>query len=234
MTDKDDKSADPRDDGVEDNDAAETDETAEPDGAEQEGAQPADRTPSGKRLAWFAVYVYSGHERKVMGNLKHRIEVGGHEDLFGEVIVPIEEVTVQRGGRNTKTSRPFFPGYVLFQMVARDHDLEKADDKDFINATNLVLNTPGVRGFVGGRRDPAPLDDTEMARIMHTEESSEEQVEEIPFRPGDHVSITEGPFANFDGTVDEVIPERHKVKVSVTVFGRATPVEVDVTQLHKI
>ncbi len=186
-----------------------------------------------ERYSWFAVYVYSGHERKVMGNLKRRIELSVDPELFGQVVVPAEEVVIQRGGRSTKTTRPFFPGYVIFQMVARDHSLEKADDKDFINATNLVLTTPGVRGFVGGRRDPAPLDNSEVARILHTEESSEERVEEIPYSIGDHVSITEGPFANFDGTVQEVIPERHKVKVSVTVFGRATPVEVDVTQLNK-
>lgn len=199
-----------------------------------DGAADSESSPAtDERFSWFAVYVYSGHERKVMGNLKRRIELSVEPELFGMVVVPTEEVVTQREGRSTKSTRPFFPGYVIFQMVARDHNLQKADDKDFINATNLVLTTPGVRGFVGGRRDPAPLDSNEVARILHTEERTEERVKTIPFAAGDHVTITEGAFANFDGTVEELIPDRLKVIVAVTVFGRSTPVEVDVAHLRK-
>ncbi len=198
-----------------------------------EDTAPPTHTSGGKKLYWYAVYVYSGHEKKVMGNLKRRIELSDIPHLFGFVVVPSEDVVVQRSGRSTKTSRPYFPGYVIFQMVGRDHDLEKADDRDFIEVTNLVITTPGVRGFVGGRRDPAPLDDNEVARILFTEESKIERVMDVPFTAGDQVRITDGPFANFDGLVEEVLADRHKVRVAVTVFGRATQVEIDIGQLLK-
>jgi transcriptional antiterminator NusG len=194
---------------------------------------PATHTAEGKKLFWYAVYVYSGHEKKVLGNLRRRIELSEIARLFGDVVVPSEDVLVQRSGRSSKSTRPYFPGYVIFQMVGRDHELEKADDRDFIDVTNLVISTPGVRGFVGGRRDPAPLDSDEVARILHTEESKTERIKDVPFSSGDQVRITDGPFANFDGIVDEVMMDRHKVRVVVTVFGRATQVEIDIGQLLK-
>jgi transcriptional antiterminator NusG len=194
---------------------------------------PPTHTAEGKKLFWYAVYVYSGHEKKVLGNLRRRIELSDIPHLFGQVVVPSEEVLVQRSGRSAKTSRPYFPGYVIFQMVGRDHELEKADDRDFIAVTNLVISTPGVRGFVGGRRDPAPLDTDEVARILHTEESKTERIKDVPFSSGDQVRITDGPFANFDGIVEEVMMDRHKVHVAVTVFGRATQIEIDIAHLVK-
>jgi transcriptional antiterminator NusG len=211
-------------------------EETEPAEVEETGAEtgPATHTADGKRLFWYAVYVYSGHEKKVLGNLKRRIELSDIAHLFGSVVVPSEEVLVQRSGRSAKSSRPYFPGYVIFQMVGRDHDLEKADDRDFIDVTNLVITTPGVRGFVGGRRDPAPLDDDEVARILYTEEEKTERVKDIPFAKGDQVRITNGPFANFDGVIEEVLADRHKVHVAVTVFGRSTQVEIDIGQLLKV
>lgn len=207
----------------------------ESDAVEETGGDiaPPAHTSDGKKLYWYAVYVYSGHEKKVMGNLKRRIELSDLSHLFGFVVVPSEDVVVQRSGRSTKTSRPYFPGYVILQMVGRDHDLEKADDRNFIAVTNLVITTPGVRGFVGGRRDPAPLDDNEVARVLFTEESKTERVMDVPFTAGDQVRITDGPFANFDGLVEEVLADRHKVRVTVTVFGRATQVEIDIGQLLK-
>jgi len=194
---------------------------------------PPTHTAEGKKLFWYAVYVYSGHEKKVLGNLRRRIELSDIPQLFGQVVVPSEDVLVQRSGRSAKTSRPYFPGYVIFQMVGRDHELEKADDRDFIAVTNLVISTPGVRGFVGGRRDPAPLDTDEVARILHTEESKTERIKDIPFSKGDQVRITDGPFGNFDGIVEEVMVDRHKVRVAVTVFGRATQIEIDIAHLVK-
>ncbi len=210
-------------------------EEMEPDAVEEtdEDTAPPTHTSGGKKLYWYAVYVYSGHEKKVMGNLKRRIELSDIPHLFGHVVVPSEDVVVQRSGRSTKTSRPYFPGYVIFQMVGRDHDLEKADDRDFIAVTDLVITTPGVRGFVGGRRDPAPLDDDEVARILFTEESKTERVRDIPFSEDDQVRIIDGPFTNFDGVIKEVMADRHKVRVAVTVFGRATLVEIDIDQLLK-
>ena len=194
---------------------------------------PRTHTAEGKKLFWYAVYVYSGHEKKVLGNLRRRIELSDIARLFGDVVVPSEDVLVQRSGRRAKATRPYFPGYVIFQMVGRDHELEKADDRDFIDVTNLVISTPGVRGFVGGRRDPAPLDSDEVARILHTEESKTERIKDVPFSSGDQVRISDGPFANFDGIVDEVMADRHKVRVAVTVFGRTTRIEIDIGQLIK-
>lgn len=211
-------------------------EAAELETAEEAAPEtgPPTHTPEGKRLFWFAVYVYSGHEKKVQNNLKRRIELSDISRLFGQVVVPSENVLVHRSGRSAKTTRPYFPGYVIFQMVGRDHELEKADDRDFIAVTNLVVSTPGVRGFVGGRRDPAPLDSDEVARILCTEEAKAVRVKDMPFSEGDQVRITDGPFANFDGVVAEVMPERRKVHVTVTVFGRSTQVEIDIGQLLKV
>ncbi len=117
---------------------------------EEKPSGPPKKTSRGKRLDWYAVYVYSGHERKVKGNVERMIEVNEAAHLFGNIEVPLEDVIVQRAGKNTRTSRPSFPGYVLFQMVGRDRELERHNDRDFIDAMKIVGDTPGVRGFVGG------------------------------------------------------------------------------------
>ncbi len=211
------------------------DESEESDESEEEKPSgPPKLTSQGKRLDWYAVYVYSGHERKVKGNVERMIEVNEAEHLFGNIEVPLEDVVIQRAGKNTRTSRPSFPGYVLFQMVARDLSLERHNDRDFIAAMEIVGDTPGVRGFVGGKRDPAPLSDEEVRNILSSDEPTIESAQEAPFSKGDKVVIAEGPFANFDGVVDEVLLDRHKVKVLVTVFGRSTPIEAEYHQVRKV
>jgi len=201
---------------------------------EEKPLGPPKKTSRGKRLDWYAVYVYSGHERKVKGNVERMIEVNEAEHLFGNIEVPLEDVIVQRAGKNTCTSRPSFPGYVLFQMVGRDRELERHNDRDFIDAMKIVGDTPGVRGFVGGKRDPAPLSDEEVRNILRTDEPITDTGEKAPFEKGEKVAIAEGPFANFDGVVDEVLLDRHKVIVLVTVFGRSTPVEAEYHQIRKV
>lgn len=219
-----------------DKEEVEGDESSEPEevAEEEKPSGPPKKTSRGKRLDWYAVYVYSGHERKVKGNVERMIEVNEAAHLFGNIEVPLEDVIVQRAGKNTRTSRPSFPGYVLFQMVGRDRELERHNDRDFIDAMKIVGDTPGVRGFVGGKRDPAPLSDEEVRNILRTDEPITDSGEKAPFEKGEKVAISEGPFANFDGVVDEVLLDRHKVIVLVTVFGRSTPVEAEYHQIRKV
>ena len=221
---------------AEETESSETEESeqSEEEEEEEKPSGPPKLTSQGKRLDWYAVYVYSGHERKVKGNVERMIEVNEAAYLFGNIEVPLEEVVIQRAGKNTRTSRPSFPGYVLFQMVARDLSLERHNDRDFIEAMKIVGDAPGVRGFVGGKRDPAPLSDEEVRNILNSDEPVTKSTKEAPFTEGDKVVIAEGPFANFDGVVDEVLHDRHKVKVLVTVFGRSTPVEAEYHQVRKV
>jgi len=180
-----------------------------------------DQTMPKKR--WYVVHAYSGFEKYVMQVLRERIRRDGVEDKFGEILVPTEEVVELRGGQKRKSERKFFPGYVLVEMVM--------DEQTW----HLVRSTPKVLGFIGGTSDkPAPISPKEAETILQRmQDSSEKPKPKILFEVGEVVRVTDGPFADFNGVVEEVDYEKSRLKVSVSIFGRATPVELDFAQVEK-
>ena len=166
-------------------------------------------------MRWYVVHTYSGQEAKVFQYLTEVVETGDLGDQFAQVLMPTQDVVQVKNGKKTKTTRKFFPSYVLVEM-----ELTK-------ETMHTVRNCSGVTGFVGGNK-PQPLREEEVRRILgQTEKVSRQQISEVPFEIGDAVKIKEGPFKDFDGVVDEIHPEKGKIKVMVSVFGRSTPVEVD-------
>jgi transcriptional antiterminator NusG len=166
-------------------------------------------------MRWYAVHTYSGQEAKVFQYLNELIESGDLGENLKQVLMPTQDVVQVKNGKKTKTTRKFFPSYVLVEM-----ELNK-------ETMHFIRNCSGVTGFVGGNK-PQPLRDEEVRRILgQTEKVSRQQISEVPFEIGDAVKIKEGPFKDFDGVVDEIHPEKGKIKVMVSVFGRSTPVEVD-------
>ncbi len=172
---------------------------------------------------WYIVHTYSGFEKKVEDSLKQRVQAYGMEDEIGEVLVPTEDVVEMRGGRKVITTKRFFPGYILVEMQMSDQ------------AWHVVKNTPKVTGFVGAGSKPTPLTREEVDQILHQVTVAAEQPKpKYTFDKGDHVRINEGPFASFNGMVDDVNPDRNTLRVMVTIFGRSTPVELDFLQVEKI
>ena len=174
-------------------------------------------------MRWYVVHAYSGFEKSVARTLEDRIRRSGMEDKFGKILVPTEEVVEMRGGQKNISERKFFPGYVLVEM--------DMDDK----AWHLVKNTPKVTGFVGGARNrPAPISEDEVLKIVsQMQEGSDKPRHKVEFTVGEYVRVKDGPFTDFNGTVEEVNYEKSKVRVSVTIFGRATPVELEFGQVEK-
>ena len=172
---------------------------------------------------WYVIHAYSGYETKVREALIERIERLGMSDLFGEIMVPSEEVVEMRGGQERKTQRKFFPGYVLVNMELND------------DSWHLVKDTPRVMGFIGGSKDkPSPITDDEAKEIMqHLEHGAEITKPKISFEPGEMVRVIDGPFNDFSGAVEEVNYEKSKVRVAVLIFGRSTPVELEFSQIEK-
>lgn len=171
---------------------------------------------------WYIVHTYSGYEQRVKAALKERIRQHRMQDFFKEIIVPTEKVMEVVGGQKRTVSRKVFPGYILVHMEFNDE------------TWHLVQNTPRVTGFVGGKDQPVPLSDHEAEKIVRQmEERSQKPVPKYHFEKGDHVMVTDGPFANFHGVVDEVKPEKGKVRVMVSIFGRATPVELEFSHVQK-
>ena len=172
---------------------------------------------------WYIVHVYSGMEKSVHKALVERIERAGLESQFGQILVPTEEVVEMKGGKKAITERRIFPGYVLVEM-------ELTDD-----SWHLVKNTNRVTGFLGGSGNrPAPLPQREVDKILsQMEEGVEKPRPKVLFEVGEMVRVKEGPFADFNGNVEEVNYEKSKVRVSVTIFGRSTPVELDFDQVEK-
>ena len=172
---------------------------------------------------WFVVQAYSGFEKHVMRSLQERIALNGMEDRFGEVLVPTEEVVEMRDGKKRKSERKFYPGYVLVQM--------EMDDATW----HLVKDTPRVLGFIGGTKDkPAPITEKEAEAILRRVESGVDQPKpKTLFEPGEIVRVIEGPFADFNGVVEEVDYDKSRVKVAVLIFGRSTPVELEFGQVEK-
>lgn len=172
---------------------------------------------------WYVVHAFSGYEKKVQNSLKERVELAGMQDKFGEIMVPTEEVVEIRAGQKRKSERKFFPGYVLVEMELDD------------DTWHLVKETPRVMGFIGGKADkPAPITKKEADEILQRMEDSEEAPRpKTLFEPGEMVRVTDGPFNDFNGVVEEVNYEKSRIQVSVLIFGRSTPVELEFGQVEK-
>lgn len=172
---------------------------------------------------WYVVHAYSGYEKQVMRAINERIELSSFADRFGEVIVPSEEVVEMRGGKKRRSERKFFPGYVLVEM--------KLDDDTW----HLIKETPRVMGFIGGKADhPAPISDKDAEKILQRiQAGTEHATPKTVFEPGELVRVTDGPFNDFNGVVEEVNYVKSKLHVAVTIFGRSTPVELDFDQVEK-
>lgn len=172
---------------------------------------------------WYVVHAYSGYEKKVATALKERIELNGKQDLFGDVLVPTEEVVEMKGGQKRKSERKFFPGYVLVNMELCDE------------AWHLVKETPRVMGFIGGKADkPAPITEKEANLILQrVDDSTDKPKPKTLFEPGEMVRVTDGPFNDFNGVVEEVNYEKSRLRVAVLIFGRSTPVELEFGQVEK-
>ena len=172
---------------------------------------------------WYVVHVYSGFENKVKKALEDRIATSPHPDKFGEIVVPTEEVVELVKGKRKTSARKFYPGYILVQL--------ELDDETW----HIVNNTAKVTGFLGGREKPAPISDDEAAQILNRMEAGKEKPQpKYYFDAGDEIRVIDGPFTNFNGTVEEVNQEKGKIKVFVSIFGRSTPVELDFLQVKSL
>ena len=173
---------------------------------------------------WYVVYAYSGCEKQVMNSLRERIERQGMQDKFGEILVPKEEVVEMRLGQKRRSSRKFFPGYVLVQMEMND------------DTWHLVKSVPKVRGFIGGAPNkPTPITTDEADEILsRIREGAEKPKPKVLFEAGEVVRVTDGPFNDFNAVVEEVNYEKSRLQVSVQIFGRSTPVELEFGQVAKV
>jgi transcriptional antiterminator NusG len=171
---------------------------------------------------WYIIHAYSNFENKVAESIREQAKQRGLSDLFEEVMVPKEKVVEVRRGRKVDAERKFFPGYVLAKMDLTDE------------AFHLIKNTPKVTGFLGADNKPMPISDAEAARILHqVQEGIERPKPSVSFEVGENVRVSDGPFASFNGVVEEVDEARSRLKVAVSIFGRATPVELEFAQVEK-
>jgi transcriptional antiterminator NusG len=171
----------------------------------------------------YIVHAYSNFERKVAESIKERAAAAGLSDLFEEVLVPMEEVVEMRRGRKISSERKFFPGYVLVKMDLTDQTF------------HLIKNTPKITGFLGAENKPVPITEEEAGRILQqVQEGVERPKPSVTFEIGEQVRVADGPFASFNGLVEEVDEERARLKVAVSIFGRATPVELEYGQVEKL
>lgn len=172
---------------------------------------------------WYIVHAYSNFEKKVAESIREQAKQRGLQDLFDDILVPTEKVTEVRRGRKVDTERKFFPGYVLVKMNLTDE------------AFHLIKNTPKVTGFLGADNKPMPISENEAMRILHqVQEGVERPKPSISFEIGENVRVSDGPFASFSGVVEEIDEARSRVKVAVSIFGRATPVELEFAQVEKV
>ena len=172
---------------------------------------------------WYVVHAYSGFEKSVQRALLERIARAGMEDMFGQILVPVEEVGEMKSGQKSISERKFFPGYVLVEMEMNDE------------SWHLVKSTPKVTGFIGGRaNNPTPITEKEVEKIMQQmQEGVEKPRPKVLFEIGEVVRVKDGPFTDFHGAVEEVNYDKSRIRVSVTIFGRATPVELEFGQVEK-
>jgi transcriptional antiterminator NusG len=181
---------------------------------------------------WYVVHAYSGFEKSVAQDLRGRIERQEKQEFFGDVLVPTEEVVEMRSGQKRRSERKFFPGYVLVQIETHEENgIPRIESESW----HLVKETPKVLGFIGGTADrPLPIADHEAEAILNrVQEGVEKPRPKVLFEPGQMVRVTEGPFNDFNGVVEEVNYEKSRLRVSVLIFGRATPVELDFGQVEK-
>ena len=216
----------------------ETEEVMAPEAAEEAAVAPAAAEPAAEapaegaaasepprnpNMKWYIVHTYSGFERKVKESLESRVQAFGLQEKIGRVLIPTEPVTEMRGGKKYTTERMFYPGYVLVEMDMDDH------------VWHVVKATPRVTGFVGTGQQPTPLSDEEVNQIVYRVSVGKDKPKlKVKFEKNESVRITEGPFATFTGVVDEVNEDRETLKVMVTIFGRATPVELEFGQVEKV
>ncbi|MBI3940854.1 MAG: transcription termination/antitermination protein NusG [Acidobacteria bacterium] len=172
---------------------------------------------------WYIIHTYSGFERKVAESLMNRVQAYGLQDQIGQILIPTEDVMEIKGGKKVVSSKLFFPGYILVEMEMTDE------------TWHLVRNTPKVTGFVSQGQKPTPLTDEEVNQVVHRVSTTTEKPKpKFMYDRGEAVKIIDGPFSNFTGTVEEVNLEKNTLKVMVTIFGRATPVELEFIQVEKI
>jgi transcriptional antiterminator NusG len=198
--------------GKNDNPAAETGEKDET----------GEEVPENENMKWYVVHTYSGREKKVRDAIIRMAEASGLEDSLGRVVVPTEEVAEMKKGQKRVRKRKLFPSYIIIQMEMNNE------------IWDLVQNVPGVTHFVGGGEKPVPIPKKDVDRIMGRMEKREGVIPEVPFTIGEHVNVVDGPFSDFTGVVDEISPERGKLKVLVSIFGRETPVELDFLQVKPL
>jgi len=179
--------------------------------------------PTNPDLRWYVVHAYSGMEKAVERNIIERIARSGMQEKFGRILVPMEEVVEVKNGQKKTTERKFFPGYVLVEMVMDD------------DTWHLIKHTNKVTGFVGGAKNrPSPISETEVKKIVsQMQEGTEKPRHKVEFVVGEYVRVKDGPFTDFNGSVEDVNYEKSKVRVAVTIFGRATPVELEFSQIEK-
>jgi transcriptional antiterminator NusG len=169
---------------------------------------------------WYVVHTYSGYENKVKTSLQERIELAGAQEYFPDILIPEEDVVELISGEKKTSKRKFFPGYILVRMEMSDE------------TWHIVKNTPKVTGFIGSKDKPSPISDKDVENLkIRIDEGTLKPKPKFKFDVGDHVKIIDGPFTNFDGVIDEVKPEKGKLRVIVSIFGRPTPVELDFIQV---
>ena len=196
-----------------------TDDVVETPAAEVAAFAPA----ANPDLRWYVVHAYSGMEKAVERNILERINRAGMQEKFGRILVPMEEVVEVKNGQKKTTERKFFPGYVLVEMIMGD------------DTWHLVKHTNKVTGFVGGAKNrPSPISEAEVAKIVNQmQEGAEKPRHKVEFMVGEYVRVKDGPFTDFNGSVEDVNYDKSKVRVSVTIFGRSTPVELEFSQIEK-
>ena len=177
---------------------------------------------------WFVLHTLSGQEMRVKESIEKRVQLEEMEDLIGEVLIPTEQVSEVKRGKRTTTTRKFYPGYVLIHMALYDTNYSMVDKTWY-----FTQDIPGIIGFVGGEK-PVPLRQEEVDSILNQIEEKKEKVKpKVEFEAGETVKITDGPFLNFNGVIEEIDPERGKLKVSVSIFGRNAPVELEYWQVER-